>query len=101
VSDYREQWTRYRFLRNLVLVAFVGAVPLVLLVGTIPGNSSWVEYVQGTALGAWFLGFVVAAVLLQTFRCPRCGKSFFQRALYHNAFAQKCMNCGLAKYSNG
>ncbi len=33
--------------------------------------------------------------------CPRCGKALFVRGLYGNAFARKCLNCGIPLWSPG
>jgi hypothetical protein len=31
--------------------------------------------------------------------CPRCGNPFFQFVFYSNPFAQRCVHCGLPKWS--
>lgn len=28
-------------------------------------------------------------------KCPRCGKTFDRRGLYHNQFTKRCLNCGI------
>src|SRR5262249_38325812 len=44
----------------------------------------------------FLLGAVgVAALHLGAFRCPSCGKRFHSNGWHHNAFAMKCLSCGV------
>ncbi len=43
----------------------------------------------------WFAAALAAAIYRTTWKCPRCHKPFFRRLLYHAAFTNKCVHCGL------
>lgn len=41
------------------------------------------------------LAFTICAVRTSLAKCPRCRKAFHSSGLWHNAWARKCLNCGL------
>jgi hypothetical protein len=50
---------------------------------------------------AWLAVFAVSTVRLQSWRCPRCGNSFFARGFGRNPLARRCLHCGLPKLASG
>jgi hypothetical protein len=49
----------------------------------------------------WFVGCPVLAFRYMRFPCPRCGRTFYMRPFYGNAFARRCLHCGLPKGAPG
>jgi hypothetical protein len=47
---------------------------------------------------AWMAAFGVAGALHGWSRCPRCGERCFQRALWSNPWASRCLHCGTRLY---
>lgn len=50
--------------------------------------------------GVWMVVLLVVCHRMKQFRCPRCGKPFFQARWYHNDVARRCVHCGLKKWSD-
>jgi hypothetical protein len=99
VSDYQEEWSDYRKRRNRFVLVFLTYVPVVGVSMVVTGRLIHTA-TPGIALAiGWMVLFAVTGIRLQRFPCPRCGEAFFARGIYHNIFARKCLNCGLAKYS--
>ena len=95
--DYPLAWRSYRRWRALLWGGFLGLVPAVVLVG-VPASAALGTSVPFSVTAAIFMGcFAVAGLRLSFWRCPRCGKPFHRRDLYGNAFARKCLNCGLPR----
>jgi hypothetical protein len=49
---------------------------------------------------AWILGYVIAGIWLNRFRCPRCGKLYYWRLEWKGALERQknwraCHHCGL------
>jgi hypothetical protein len=102
VTDYSREWKGYRVRRNLAAIAVFGMIPFVFLLSVIPQSIPWVEPVKSVLLVAWFFGFIYVAIWSQSFPCPRCGEYFCRKWWYNKSFfAEKCVHCGLEKYSNG
>src|SRR5690242_5130627 len=105
-SDYTAAWRDYRKRRLVswavllayipgVLVLFFGiGLPISVLTGIKP------DYFFYLIAGSWMLACVIMGLRTELFHCPRCGKRFFATWWYHNAFARKCVHCGLPKWAN-
>ena len=48
----------------------------------------------------WMVGFLIVAIRLSLFRCPRCRHPFFRVWWFNNPLARKCMHCRLPKWSD-
>lgn len=78
---------RFRIARWGVVCGFLLFVPLMAL---------------GSALGLsfavpWFvtaLILTVSTLVVYSFSCPHCGKTFARKWNWQNPFAQKCVHCG-------
>lgn len=46
---------------------------------------------------SWIAAFLVVALRLSWFRCPRCQRTFFSTTWRYNPLARKCVHCGLRK----
>ena len=44
------------------------------------------------AIAVW----IYTSFRVTSFRCPRCGDPFHQTAGFYNAWARRCLNCGLS-----
>ena len=75
-----------------------GFLAIALLVGLLSKLSpdDVVFYILGLT---WMIAFIVVAIRLQFFKCPRCHHKFFGSAGYSNPLARKCLHCGLPKWS--
>ncbi len=100
-TDYRFAWHDYR--RRVLwffgewLGGFLLIAALAQLASKVHGTyAPWVLAVLGPA---WMLGFIIVAVRLTLFHCPRCGHPFFWVWWFNNPLARKCMHCRLPKWS--
>ena len=48
----------------------------------------------------WGIAYLFFAYRHLFFRCPRCRKFFFLKFPANNPFAQRCLHCGLPKWSS-
>ena len=55
--------------------------------------------VSSCLMFAWFFASVIVILRLVLFKCPRCGEFFFFTWLWHDPFADRCVHCGLPKWS--
>ena len=88
VQRYRGAWHNYVARRNLVVVLFVGLVPLGFLIARLRLS----EIVSMSVLAGWIAAYLAAAWWLTQWKCPRCGKVFGNRL-----WTQRCMSCHLSK----
>ena len=88
-SDYSSAWTDYRHRRRWFFGVWLGGFAVILLFVVLVSDSAiaWLAPVQ-------MIGFLITAVRLSTFRCPRC--HHWWRA---NPLTRKCRHCGLPKWS--
>jgi hypothetical protein len=88
VQRYRQAWNIYVARRNLVVVLFVGLVPLGFLISRLRLS----EILSMGVMAGWIAVYLAAAWWLTQWRCPRCGKAFANRL-----WTPRCMSCGLSK----
>src|SRR6202043_556911 len=101
MSDYQQQWKRYKLWRNLALLALAGFLPVILLARVIARIFNLPLLFIIIAF-AWFLLIATAGSEVSYWRCPRCGKPFSITWWYRlGVYARRCVHCGLPKYSNG
>ena len=99
---YEREWAKYRRFKTLAVVLLLALVP----VGVALTSLSLRLFERKNYLGVfWGLSCILAWVYysfrLQLFRCPRCKRPFSASWLYNQSiFAQKCVHCGLEKFSN-
>jgi hypothetical protein len=101
--DYRAAWADYRRRRQWFWGEYVGgffALMALLELGQWLGWASLVETGFAILSPVWMLVFVVVAIRLQLFKCPRCGLQFFKTFWSYNPFAKRCRHCGLPKWAN-
>ena len=98
-------WDQYRRRRRAFWLAL-----LLLPLWLVPGGT--IEHVLAgygfnATNGVTFLAVVVppmacvmvAHLRLMCWPCPRCGRSFHLSWWYGNAFARRCVHCGLPKWT--
>lgn len=98
MGSYDSKWRNYRRLR---LFSLLFLVPFC----SIPLSKYFHFSVESPILHALLMlcGLIglVAWVGLSHFRCPRCGKIFAISWWFNlSLFAQRCVHCGLEKFSN-
>lgn len=77
---------------RLWLLGYLVCVCPVILVVAMAGPPGWL---MGGFVGAALILWVALVMAHQFYRCPRCHRFFHVRGVYGNAFASKCLNCGL------
>ena len=96
-DNYPAAMADYKRRRNFVFGAAATGVPAVLLIG-MP-----LDRVLHSAMPSAVVGLAMLVVLFRAgdrfrkWRCPGCGETFHQKGMTGNAFARRCMHCGLAK----
>jgi hypothetical protein len=101
MSGYRQHWKRYKFWRNLALLALAGFFPVILVARFIARIFNLPVLFIIMAF-AWFLLIASSGLQASNLRCPRCGKPFSIASWYRmGVYAQRCVHCGLPRYSNG
>ena len=99
-GNYQEQWRRYRKLRNVFFLIWIGYVPAVMGF-TVLFSHHFRTFTPSFVFAIlWMLMFAVVGSRLSRWPCPRCGERFSQVGWYNRGFlARKCVHCGLAKYA--
>ena len=81
--------------RNLVFVGLLlGWIPAVVYVAVPLGRRMNSDGVAQILTAGWFMATVAAGIWRLNWQCPRCGKNFYRKWWYKNAFAMRCVNCG-------
>jgi hypothetical protein len=88
VPRYVRAWHNYVARRNLVVVLFMGLVPLGFLIARLKLG----EFVSMGAMVGWIAVYLAAAWWLTQWKCPRCGNLFANRL-----WTPRCISCGLGK----
>jgi hypothetical protein len=88
VGRYRRAWHSYVARRNLVVVLFIGLVPMGFLIAKLKLN----EIVSMGVMVGWIAVYLAGAWWLTQWRCPRCGNLFANRL-----WTPRCISCGLSK----
>jgi hypothetical protein len=99
MGDFTDPWEEYRRRRNWAVLAGAGYVPVVLLAVREAERSPQTVPLCIVVGGGWLAFLIVTGTRCEYFKCPRCGKPFFAKWWYHNAFARRCLHCGLPKYA--
>ncbi|MCA1594036.1 MAG: hypothetical protein LC754_15565 [Acidobacteria bacterium] len=98
-DSYRAQWAEYRKRSIIVWSVFLTYIPGAIIIGgslyRLTGSDSFIPM---TAF-AWMAAFAITNFYRMNWKCPRCGKAFFQKWWYGNNFARKCVHCGLPKWA--
>jgi antibiotic biosynthesis monooxygenase (ABM) superfamily enzyme len=105
MGDYQRSWKRYKFWRNLAILAWMGLVPMILGGSILLKRVLNVPALFRIVLIAWFLLIISTTAETGYFRCPRCAKFFSARIggvwwYKLGIFARQCVHCGLKKYSD-
>ena len=100
--DFQGNWQRYKKLRNLSWITWLGYIPAV-GVFTVFVSRVFKTYVPGFVFaGMWMLMFPVVGNPPLSMALPRCGKPFSKKWWYDKGFfARKCVHCGPPKYASG
>lgn len=88
-TEGKSAWAGYRKWSKLFFLWILVSIVLVVLCR---GN-------VGAVILLFFLPLLIGIMLLQGFKCPRCGNAFFHGRTYRPD-AKKCVHCGLPKWSD-
>jgi predicted RNA-binding Zn-ribbon protein involved in translation (DUF1610 family) len=100
MTDPQQYWEHYRRLQLRFWRALLGYLPVVFtaaVVGAIVAE--WVITPVVVASVIYLPVFVTAADHLTDWRCPRCGNVFAVRWYKLGFLSQRCVHCGLEKFS--
>jgi DNA-directed RNA polymerase subunit RPC12/RpoP len=100
MSSYLQEWQNCKTLTNQFILAFVVQISIVIACIYFGAAARRNLEIWLALELCWAAIFVLTAIRLQRFECPRCGKRYFVGPRYHNVFARHCLNCGLQKYSD-
>ena len=97
---YADAWREHRRRARLFWALFLGYIPAVLVFGVAIGLLT--DLVPERLMVPFAIGWIVVSVIagnrVASFRCPRCGNSYYSRAFFANSFTRKCLHCGLPKW---
>jgi hypothetical protein len=97
---YADAWADCRRRQRFALAVILGFVPGVFALASVLGLLTGGR-VPFLAVGAgWFVLWFIAIIWMHSFPCPRCHRPFFQTIWYGNPLAQRCLHCGLPKWSS-
>jgi hypothetical protein len=100
-NEYQENWQRYRKLRNLYFVIWLGYIPAVYVFTVLMSKAFGTFFPSFVFAGIWMLMFAATGARLSTWPCPKCGKWFSVSWWYNKSFfARKCVHCGLPKFAD-
>lgn len=97
-SNYEAAWSDYRARRRTLFIAWLGGPVLGVAVGEILLQVKGVTEPRLFPILAcgWILAYLVTALKLHAFRCPRCGECFTRRPNHRmNPFVRGCVHCGI------
>jgi hypothetical protein len=92
--EWQARWTEYRGIRRCAYLPL-----MVFLLGILGAIAAPVLQVEAAVLGALPV-LVVYGSGLTRWPCPRCGKPFHSTRWGYNAFARRCLNCGLPRWAD-
>jgi len=98
-ARYRVAWRTYSIYAFRYWIIFFSYIPGVFFFGWCLSFLFNDEIAYTSVAVAWMVAWIVFGFPFTRFRCPRCGEPFFKRKGYQNIFTQKCLNCGLALFS--
>jgi len=81
---------RIRFRRQVLFCLFAGWLPLMAIASCVLSSEDAMKYLALIYMGAFLIAGLAAGFSI----CPRCKHLFFI-SWWSNAFAKRCMNCGL------
>jgi hypothetical protein len=106
IGDYSEDWHRYKLLRNVFLVLWLGLIPALYVFFVVGSRIVQTDILAIVLTGSWVLAGVWVRIVLLTWQCPRCGERFSGASLwvadwsYGKYFLPKrCVHCALPKYA--
>jgi len=106
MSDYTQDWLRYKRLRNQLLLVCFGLSPILfvlMVIISISGGPSWAASLASGMLNVCWLALLVFMYFrVRNWPCPRCGRRFYSYSERHGLwlFTRHCGYCDLPKYLN-
>jgi hypothetical protein len=94
MSDYQQEWKKYRRLRTQFVLAWLGFFPLLIV-----SSKQNIPQLGYAVIFVWIVLFLFTGFRVYLWRCPRCGKQFGPTAggIFFNV--QQCAQCGLPRNS--
>src|SRR5580704_4111680 len=99
-SNYSAAWQDYRRRVTWFFVIWLGGLPVVFILNYALMKVTNSDVPFGVMAIGVIVGFLVSAIRLSYFKCPRCNEPFFKTFFYHNPFASRCVHCQLPKHQS-
>lgn len=96
-ARYRAAWQKYRRLRVLFPLAFLGWIPFAFFLGAVFRFFSWKEYIAGVIILAWIPLIPILGWQWALWKCPRCGFAF--KGPLDSFFPKRCQYCDLRMWA--
>ena len=100
-DPYTPAWIRYANAQRSTLLSvglFLGGGGLSALLVTALGTSA-PGWLWPVAMLPWIIAAIAKSQAAVRAPCPRCDKPFHSTSWGHNAFARRCLHCGLPKWA--
>ncbi len=94
---YRAAWQKYRRLRVLFPLAFLGWLPFGVAVFLVFGLFHWNPYIATIIVLAWIPFISIFGWQWAYWQCPRCGYAF--KGIYDPFFPKRCYYCDLPMWA--
>lgn len=98
-SDFALAWNDYHRRRRWFFGVWLGGFAILVTLDMLLSKLPLRGLVFDVLGPIWMIGFVIVAIRLSLFRCPRCHHRFFTTWWHGNPLARKCLHCGLPKWS--
>ena len=96
MSDYQQEWKKYRRLRTQFVLAWLGLFPVVAVLLTVSSKQN-IPQLGHAIIFVWIVLFLLTGFRVYLWRCPQCGKQFGQTVGFN---IQQCAQRGLPRNSN-
>jgi len=98
-SSLDPRWREYRRRRNSLFAALLTWMGLLLVVVLFPNAPVLGPFWWLFALPI-FIWFMIANFRIAFWECPACSRAYFTKGIWFaRVFAQRCLHCGLPKWS--
>ena len=96
---HTSEWSDYRKRRLQFFVAYLVVCPSLALLAVGANQLAASEIIVALVIATGGIAFLVTALRLSAFVCPRCGKPFFHRGIAGNPLTRNCLHCNLPKWA--
>ena len=96
---FTSDWAAYRRRRIQFFAAYLALVPMLAVLAVATGQLVSNDTVTALILAPGSIAFLLTALRMNAFYCPRCSKPFFLRGFGGNPITSNCLHCNFPKWS--